>query len=42
MTRERALRFVHEFRERLLDVYGDRLKEVCLYGSHARDEASDD
>lgn len=41
-TREDALRLVHEFRERLAAVYGDRLRGVYLYGSYARGRARED
>lgn len=39
MNREELLK---EIKSRLLDVYGDRLKGVVLYGSEARGEAEDD
>jgi type I restriction enzyme S subunit len=41
-SREDALALVREFRQRLEAVYGDRLKRVYLYGSYARDEATED
>lgn len=41
-TREEALRLVREFRERLAEVYGERLKGVYLFGSYARGEATED
>ena len=41
-TREDALRLAREFRERLAEVYGERLKGVYLYGSYARGEATED
>ena len=41
-TRREVLALVHEFRERLAEFYGARLKGVYLYGSYARDEADDD
>ena len=42
MTREEAIRLVKEFREKLQEIYGDRLNGVYLYGSYARDEATED
>ena len=42
MTREEVLALVREFRDHLVGVYGDRLKGVYLYGSHARGEATED
>ena len=33
---------VQELREALETLYGARLKRLVLYGSHARDEATDD
>ena len=39
-ARQDVLRLVREFRDRLAVVYGDRLKEVYLYGSCARGEAT--
>jgi type I restriction enzyme S subunit len=41
-TREDALRLVREFRNRLAEVYGERLKGVYLYGSYARGDARED
>ncbi len=41
-TRQDALRLVREFRDRLADLYGDRLKGVYLYGSYARGDARED
>ena len=41
-TREQVLQLVHEFHERLADVYGERLKGVYLYGSYARGDARED
>ena len=41
-TREDALRLAREFRERLAEVYGERLKGVYLFGSYARGEATED
>jgi len=32
---------VHEFRRRLEALYGERLRDVILYGSYARGEADD-
>jgi type I restriction enzyme S subunit len=42
MTREEVLRLVREFRQRLVPLYGDRLKGVYLYGSYARGDARED
>jgi len=33
---------IEEFKRRLSELYGDRLKRVVLYGSWARGEANDD
>ena len=41
-THEGVLQLVHEFHERLAALYGDRLKGVYLFGSHARGEARED
>jgi len=41
-TREEVLALVREFRDHLVEVYGERLKGVYLYGSHARGEATED
>jgi type I restriction enzyme S subunit len=40
--KENALRIVRELRQHLTRIYGARLKVVYLYGSYARDEATDD
>jgi len=40
-TRADALRLVREFRRGLEALYGERLRGVYLYGSFARDEATD-
>lgn len=42
MTREQALRLAGEFHQRLIPIYGERLKGVYLYGSCARDKADED
>ncbi len=39
MTREQ---FLTELKERLVDVYGERLKGVFLYGSEARGDATEE
>ncbi len=41
-TREDALRLAREFRDRLAEVYGERLKGVYLFGSYARGEGTED
>lgn len=41
-TREDALRLVRELRRGLEAIYGDRLRGVYLYGSFAREQATDD
>jgi predicted nucleotidyltransferase len=41
-TREDVLRLVREFRDRLGELYGERLKGVYLYGSYARGDARED
>ncbi|MBI5179080.1 MAG: nucleotidyltransferase domain-containing protein [Nitrospinae bacterium] len=40
--KENALKIVRELHHELSKVYGERLKGVYLYGSYARDEATDD
>ncbi|MBF0292040.1 MAG: nucleotidyltransferase domain-containing protein [Nitrospinae bacterium] len=40
--KENALRIVRELHQYLTRVYGARLKGVYLFGSYARDEATDD
>jgi len=42
MTRAEVLRVLRELRQRLSSLYGQRLKAVYLYGSHARGEADED
>ncbi|MBI4667363.1 MAG: nucleotidyltransferase domain-containing protein [Nitrospinae bacterium] len=42
VRKENALRIVRDLRGKLFSVYGGRLKGVYLYGSHARDEATED
>ena len=42
MPREQAVRLVSEFHQRLIPLYGDRLKAVYLYGSYARGDARED
>lgn len=37
---ERVADIVAELRERLEELYGERLERVVLFGSHARDEAT--
>jgi len=41
-TRDEALRVVREFRARLAEIYGARLRGVYLFGSFARGEATED
>jgi len=41
-TREEVLRLMQEFKARLQELYGERLKGVYLYGSYARGEADED
>ena len=41
-TREKTSALLGEFKTRLKTIYGERLKGVFLYGSHARDQASPD
>jgi len=38
-TPEKTAGLLSEFKKRLADIYGSRLKGVFLYGSHARGEA---
>ena len=38
-TREKTSKLLAEFKGQLKRIYGDRLKGVFLYGSHARNEA---
>ena len=40
-TREEVKNILRELRNRLAPLYGERLKGVYLYGSHARGEATD-
>ena len=42
LSRDKALAVLRELRPELERVYGERLRRVCLYGSHARDEATED
>ncbi|HEV2150203.1 MAG TPA: nucleotidyltransferase domain-containing protein [Longimicrobiaceae bacterium] len=37
---ERVSRILEELRSRLEELYGDRLEQVVLFGSHARDDAT--
>jgi len=39
MTHEQVMRLGREAREGLTAIYGDRLKRVYLFGSHARGDA---
>jgi len=39
MPREKVLALVREVRDGLVGLYGDRLKGVYLFGSHARGDA---
>ena len=41
-TRKKTSALLAEFKTRLKTIYGERLKGVFLYGSHARDQASPD
>ena len=41
-TREEILQVVREFHQRLVSIYGVRLKGVYLFGSYAREEADED
>ena len=41
-TQSEAIAIVREFQEEIAAIYGDRLKGVYLYGSHARGEADED
>lgn len=41
-THKEILQLVHEFHERLAAIYGDKLKGVYLFGSHARGKARED
>ena len=41
-THEQILGLLREFQRQLVGLYGQRLKGVYLYGSHARDEAAED
>ena len=41
-TRDEVLRVVREFRDRLAELYGERLRGVYLYGSYARGDARED
>ena len=42
VSRENALAILRELRPELERAYGDRLQRVCLYGSYARNQATDD
>lgn len=42
VSREKALAILRELRPELEATYGDRLQRVCLYGSCARNQATDD
>lgn len=41
-SREEVLQIVHELRDKLANLYGERLRGVYLYGSYARGEAGED
>jgi len=41
-TRDQAIDIVRRFRQAIEPLYGERLREVYLYGSFARDEADED
>ncbi|HOD83972.1 MAG: Nucleotidyltransferase domain protein [Planctomycetes bacterium ADurb.Bin126] len=42
LSRDKAVATLRDLRAELEKAYGDRLRRVCLYGSYARDEATED
>ncbi|VAX21917.1 hypothetical protein MNBD_NITROSPINAE03-46 [hydrothermal vent metagenome] len=42
LDKTEVVKITHELHEKLSEVYGDRMREVYLYGSYARDQADED